>query len=324
MIPPDSDEPPPHVLPLIATFDQDIREHILAHLPREPEHTAELEGKSVRDLLDIYANWQQRLVFPRPRCVHRSKTLTANPLASHRDHQPGLEALITKIEKGDVITPHLSRGIVHGYRPAEANAPKALLKRRDLDLLLNDWCIHHLHITTKLDPDGFVERKSTKPPKPLLFAAFQRDHAYLIDLMHHGDWEHEHLVEVVAREWPDAGLVMELKSILPGEPFARDARRNLRNVGMPTHLNVDGRTIAGRGCLTMAGTSAMAQHGVRRLAWRLSDFLHRVAEKPDHVADILQQRGQPVPEKLDLHFEFFGTGGYGIVDTQAGEIVRLG
>jgi hypothetical protein len=146
----------------------------------------------------------------------------------------------------------------------------------------------------------------------------------VIDLMEHGDWTHEHLIEVIARGWPDARLVMELKGIVPGESFSREGRRDLRNVGMPTPLNVDGRTIVGRGCLTRAGTSAMAQSGVGRLAESLSGFLHRVADNPNHVADILRERGDPVPDQLDLHFEFFRTGGYGIVDTHAGQIVRLG
>lgn len=109
----------------------------------------------------------------------------------------------------------------------------------------------------------------------------------------HGDWTHEHLIEVVAREWPDAALVMELKGILPGEPFDRKGRRDLRNVGMLTYLNVDGRTIVGAGCLTLTGTSAMAQNGVGRLARNLRKFLHRVADNPNHVADILRERGAP-------------------------------
>jgi hypothetical protein len=157
-----------------------------------------------------------------------------------------------------------------------------------------------------------------------LFATFRPHDAYLVDLMPHGAWEHAHLIEVIAREWPDAGLVMDLKGILPGEPFTRECRKDLRNVGMPTVLNVDGRTITGAGCLTLAGTSAMAQTGIGRLASGLREFLDRVAENPDHVADILRKRGDPVPEQLDLHLEFFEAGGFGITEAQAGRIVTLG
>ena len=186
-------------------------------------------------------------------------------------------------------------------------------------LLLNDWGIHHLHITTKLDPDGFVERKRSKSPKPLLFAAFRPDDAYLIDLMQHGDWTHEHLVEVMVREWPNAGLALELKAILtPGQPFSRRVRGDLRNVGMPTFLYIDGKAIAGIGGLTLAGTSAQTSRVVARVASSLRQFLHRVAENPNHVADILRQRGDPMPPELDLHFEFFEMGGFGITEARAG------
>ena len=39
--------------------------------------------------------------------------------------------------------------------------------RPDLDLLLNNWGVHHLHISSIVEPDGFVKRDG-----PLLFVSF--------------------------------------------------------------------------------------------------------------------------------------------------------
>jgi hypothetical protein len=271
----------------------------------------------MRDLMDIYVNWTHRFILPRPRRIHLSKALQENPLAADPANRQALDALIEKIRVGEILTPHLTDRVLRGYEPADPSKPKALSKRKDLDLLLNDWLIHHLHIGPTLKSNGFFGGDL------LLFAVFKPHDAYLIDLMGHKNWEHEHLIEVLVREWPSQNLAMVLAGILPGEPFSREDRKRLRNVGMPTTLNIDGKAVMGAGCISTAGTSGSAQHHAGRLQANLSAFMHRIADNPNHVADILRQRGQPVPDKLDLHFEFFGTGGYGIVDTQIGQIVRL-
>jgi hypothetical protein len=132
------------------------------------------------------------------------------------------------------------------------------------------------------------------------------------------------LVEVMVREWPDARLALVLHGILPGDPFSRDARRDLRDVGIPTPLNIDGKAVVGIGYMALGGRSAQIRQIVGRLQCCLRKFLHQVAANPNHVADILRERGDPVPAQFDLHFEFFETGGFGITDTQARRIVRLG
>ncbi len=279
------------------------------------------------ELLAIYVNWLERLVPARPRQVHRSKALSENPLAVHPVNRPGFDQLIEKIKNGANILPHLSRGILHGFKGPDSTKPKALSKRRDLDLLLNDWGVHHLHIGTKLGPDGFVERKRSKPPKPILFAVFRPNDAYLIDLMQHGNWAHEHLVEVMVREWPDANLALDAKMILPprpGEGFSREHRGDLRNAGIVTFVYMDGRAFCGRGSMSTAGVAAQTWWQVNRIALAIRGFLMRVAENQDYVANIIQQRGDSVPAELDLHFEFFETGGFGITDARAGRVVTLG
>ena len=312
------DEPPPHVLHLIATFEEDIRRHVIADLPHAAAHTGELQGMPMRELMDIYVNWTHRFILPRPRRIHQSKALQENPLAADPAHRQALDALIEKIKVGEVLTPHLTDRVLRGYEPADPSKPKALSKRKDLDLLLNDWLIHHLHIGPALKSNGFFGGDL------LLFAVFKPHDTYLIDLMRHKNWEHEHLIEVVVREWPNQNLAMVLAGILPGEPFSREDRKRLRNVGMATTLSIDGKAVDRAGCLSTGGTSGSTQYHAGQLQSRLSAFLHRIADNPHHVHDVLRERGDPVPDKLDLHFEFFRTGGYGIVDAQIGQIIRLG
>ena len=221
-------------------------------------------------------------------------------------HRQGLDQLIEKIENGTDIAPHLSRGILCGFKPKDPTKPKALLKRPDLDLLLNDWGIHHLHISTKLDKDGFVERRPSHPPRPLLFGIFRPDAAYLIDLMQHGDWTHTHLLEVAAREWPDAELVPELKGILPSsQPFSNEDRKPLRNAGISAPLERDGKVVAPIGFMSLAGTSIQTKSEVNRILGSLKRFLDQLTENPDYVADLLRQHGLPIPSKSRSSFHVF-------------------
>ena len=71
---------------------EDIRQHVLTHLPHRPEDRAELEAKRVDELLILYLNWRSRYVTPRPRTLHgaRRQPLGLRPdlRARHRAHHP--------------------------------------------------------------------------------------------------------------------------------------------------------------------------------------------------------------------------------------------
>src|SRR2546422_10559564 len=120
-------------------FEQDIRAHVLSNLPHDSGVAQELAAKSARDLLIIFRNWMNRHVNPHPRIIHRSKALDRNPLASDPAYQPALEEIVRKIQNGEDLTPFLSRGIQNGYRSTQGLPPGQLQRRKDLDLLLNDW-----------------------------------------------------------------------------------------------------------------------------------------------------------------------------------------
>jgi hypothetical protein len=121
-----------------------------------------------------------------------------------------------------------------GFDLPQVQAKKNLNKQRHLDLMLNDWGVHHLHISTQIDPDGFVNRsKQKQADEPLLFAFFQQQTAYLIEIMKHGDWTRDHVLEVLATEWPDEGVIYEVKGILGGARSNTDEERaKLRAAGL--------------------------------------------------------------------------------------------
>ena len=141
-------------------------------------------------------NWRSRLIAPAPRGVLRSTAFDVNPLFKQRVR--GISEIISDIEQGRELTRYLSRTVRVGFALPRDPRQKHLGRRQDLDLLLNDWGIHHLHVSTQVESDGFVRRDG-----PIIFAIFKPNLAYLIDIMKHGDWACEHMIRVIVDTWPN-------------------------------------------------------------------------------------------------------------------------
>ncbi|WP_439486800.1 hypothetical protein [Blastomonas fulva] len=294
----------------------DLRIEILETLPHQPEHRAVLEAMHISDLLIIFLNWVNRIPPPRHYTVHRSDALKANPLAQEPSYREPLEHIIDLLASEQEVTPHLSKRIKTGYEPQQSQ--KNLKRRRDLDLLLNDWGVHHLHLTTIVESDGFVRRS-----KLLLFAAFLGDNAYLIDIMSHDDWARDAIPEIILRNWPQAGLIHELPSVL-GMRHSRTEkdRMQLRNNGMASPIEMDDKVFAFTPGLSTAGTSLRAVRAADQMLDTLKRFKNHLRHHPDYIAVAFQQKGIALPEKLDLHFTFLQSG-YGVIEKTSGFLFRF-
>jgi hypothetical protein len=299
-------------------FEKDIREHVLANLPHDPGQEQELAALDAFELLIIFRNWQNRFVRVQPWRVHRSAALTTNPFSTDPTYQPALEQIVEILSKGQDVTPHLSRGVRHAYQSANTNQIP-LGRRQDLDLLLNDWGVHHLHLSTRLGADGFVKRT-----EHLLFATFGSQDAYLIDIMKHGDWTREHVLEVMIKEWPEAGLAHELKGVVRLAARTTEAEREmLRNSGINSPFEFEGKFYIPKKGLTSAGTSVPMTMEVNRVAHSIRWFRNELDKDPDYVSKTLARHGLTPPVKPDLHFVFFYEGGYGVHEVQTGFRFRL-
>ncbi len=220
-----------------------IRNHILTEL--STDSGGELEAKTLGELLIAYGNWRARFVPQRPRTVHRSNELDANSKSS--EHEEALGTITAAIEIGDNITPYLSERVMTAYQSTASRSAK-LQKRQDLDLLIADWGIHHFHLSTVLQSNGFVQRTSD-----LLFAAFMPGDAYFIDIRPHDSWTDVDLLSCVVHNWPAAGIVHQLAGLGLAAPIGADQRRKLRNAGIAGIIEIDGKVFAPAG-QTTAGT----------------------------------------------------------------------
>jgi hypothetical protein len=201
-----------------------------------PDPSGELAGKPLRELLHIYGNWRGRHPFARPRTVHRSTEMLAS--AEPQTCSPKIAELVRKIEAGEDLTPHLSRRVAAAFLSVQERAALPAHEReKDLDRMLADYGIHHLHLSNVVEADGFVTGG-----RELLFAVFGRDDAYLLGIYTHDDWSHEELVPIIVRNWPGVGPFYKLNYAQgPTHVPTKDERKLYRKLGVSSgFVEVDG------------------------------------------------------------------------------------
>ena len=213
-------------------FEADLREQILTYSPVVyAGHKSTAADLPTGELVSRFLMWRERLVHPHPRNVHKSPQLFRHPIYETR--REDIHRLFAKVAVGHDIGAHLSRNIRFRFETPDSGNKG----RRDIDGLLNDWSIHHLHLSHSIELKGSVERG-----KHILGVIFRQDDAYFIDIIDHNEWAEQRLVEIAVKNWPNAGLFRELKGMLGGDNDTSQERAKLREVGLPSPIMIDGRS----------------------------------------------------------------------------------
>lgn len=149
------------------------------HLRESLEKAGYTPSANQEDVSMQYFNLLRRHIRNVPR-----KILIAKEFKCPTELKSGLNVVKHKIEQGIDLRPHIS---------------KLILNLNYDDGLLNDWDIYHLHLGTTLDSDGFVERTG-----PVLFARFDKQTAYFINVMAHGSWTNQDMIRIIHHNWPES------------------------------------------------------------------------------------------------------------------------
>jgi hypothetical protein len=235
-----------------------------------------------RDISITYFNLQRRRIVSIPR-----KLIVSAEFSCPATYTAGLEMIKAKATNGNDLLPHQSTRL---------NDPNFD------DALLNDWDIHHLHLGTTIQPNGFVERTG-----PVLFVRVTNDSLYLIDVMDHGlghqPWIKKKLLESIHKNWPESIAHRKLKGITSVEfnPTDQDIGK-LRKANVNLIYQMDDGTIympLGGGVMT-SGVSAGAVndsnyyvHLIRNIERWVKDNLSRLIEDAAKTGVTLSD---------DLHF----------------------
>lgn len=173
------------------------------------------QASVLNDPILQYLNLKWRLVNSVSRNVYYSKEFYC-PV----NLQDGLNQVKEKIEKGEDITPYLSKSI----KNVEYN-----------DMMLNDWGIHHLHLGTTTDKkDSFFVNRTGK----ILYVKFEKNKAYLIQIMEHNEWTNDNLIKIIHDNWPDLIAKYKLKGMDIDQKFTDKERQKLRNGGTTSPVKV--------------------------------------------------------------------------------------
>jgi hypothetical protein len=159
-----------------------------------------------------YFNWLRRVVMPYKRNIHFSQEFQCP-----QEHRNGLLQLQKKLEVGEPTWPNLSRRL------------------RDLnynDDLMNDWAIHHFHLGTVREKDGFMKRTG-----PVLFTKITDSDAYFLNVFDHHSFSKVELIRILHRNWPD--LIRDFRVATDITPEVNDNDvAEFRKLGLTTFVQV--------------------------------------------------------------------------------------
>jgi len=227
----------------------------------------EIDGMDLPELLLVYGNWRSRLVPAQPRTVHVSHELSGSPRESQ--HGAALAEIKARIERGDDLTPYLSKGI----SVAHASSTRDKKARGDRDLLIADWKIHHMHLSPMAPGRDFVKRTGD-----LLFVRFGPADAFLIDVYPHGAWALQEMIRILVRNWPQERLVPEFAGISMVTQKSDEEHKQGREAGLTQPVDVDGRTYWPLG-QTTAGTPIEVTQRANALLNSLREWEERPIER---------------------------------------------
>ncbi|WP_267400520.1 hypothetical protein [Pseudomonas sp. GM_Psu_2] len=153
----------------------------------------------------------KRRIEPRPRTVELSSSF-----ACPAKYQAGWAALVTKIESGIDLSPHLSLRIedVMGKDP-----------------LLLDWGVYHLHLGQAPHPKNpnFIERTG-----PVVFGFPTAEAFHAIGIYEHGAWSDSSVIEIMHSNWPHLTQRAQVQgeNISLAHTYSDEDRAKLRAAGL--------------------------------------------------------------------------------------------
>lgn len=208
-----------------------------------------------------YFSLKKRLIKPAKR-----KILKSDVFVCPTDLMNALTLIESKIINGDDLLPHLSR---------------KLNNIREKDGLLFDWGIHHLHLGTVMESNGFINRSG-----PLLYAIFDSENAYFINVLNHGEWTAQELIKTIHRNWPSSIENFKLKDVIDVQHHFSDRDiSKLRGNNMNVVIEVeDGAVYMGPGGgLTASGDSLDAQFDSLKVMLNFEDLQNRIKDDIEKV-----------------------------------------
>jgi hypothetical protein len=242
-------------------------------------------GSTNDDICLMYFNLRNRTIEPKRRKVLIAREFICPPTVQDR-----FDSLKSKIENGDSLNSHTSK---HMADPAYN------------DLLFNDWKIYHLHMNTRIDPDGFTNRDRNDPLNDyLLYARFDDNSAYLINIYKHGAWTKQEMVKIIHNNWPDTIRASLLENVVELNYKASDddlksLRKNHLNTCVEVNPGIIYRPI-GLGS-SSDGTNSEIVMVYNRYMHKITKIEKAIKKQIGQIEKAITSDGKVVPRVFDFH-----------------------
>ena len=264
-------------------------------------------AKTDEDFIRMWMNVCLKLIPQQKYQVFRSNTLTSRRLTQEISH--GIDFVQEKLEQGDDVTPHMSKGLFNG---------------NFTDYLLSDWGIYHLHLGLSMEGD-FIKRT-----KEVLFFTVHENRAYFIDVRDHGKNGEKHvfaqldLLQTLADEFPEVIQRFEFRGFT-NISIITDPKEIIkyRNAGIEIYHKINDKiyTPPGGG-ITTACTSTQAEIETNHLLHFANNLEKDINEKRDVVDDIFSHASNYEADKADFHL-CRDDNGFLLFDKHSGATMRL-
>lgn len=265
----------------------------------------------------VYWNARKRYIPPRPRAVHLAREFR---MPAEKEDNEGATKLRRMFEAGTNVNPFLSR-----YAKKPAALPKKGEKPKAnpfYDGLLNEWGIQHFHWDDGTD--------TSKPrSSQMLFAIVNPNDVYFIDVLAHGHWSKQDLVERVHLNWPSLLKHRELRrqDKVPGSERLTDEQVSaLRRKGYSTVYTArDGTAyLPPGGGQVSAGIGVDVVTAANRAAGVISHWNARMKASHESIVDLFERNNAPIPESVILKLKIDEENTIHVFEPNLGFSIALG
>ena len=233
-----------------------------------------------------YCDLCNQLISPKRRKVHYSSTIQNNLGIIDQKWGRLVHELERKFVTGENVVPHLTRRI---------------LNAKHNDGLLNDYGIHHLHLSDVFDSDGFAERSDY-----LLFVIVEENDVYFVDIVNHPSgsdlgWVRQDLLMTIHSNWR---FLLEKHTVngITGESMRDKKKFELRSINVNTIVDINGLAVMPPGFgVSLAGTSIRSQYVAARFLHHLLAIQDAISREIFQIEDNL--RGKRSAATQLLRFE---------------------
>lgn len=257
-----------------ADFESDLRAALGAKLAQLDYPVA--ESATAHETAMTYFNVVRRRIEPGRREVRWSRELQRKKAVLPKEQRRALHRITSLCGEGRDLNPFLSLTLNDPEYP---------------DAFMSDWGMHHLHLGL---PSGRVPKdpRFVCRGRELLIALVAREAMHLVDVVPHGQWELQELVEILHRNWPKVIAHARCPGVSAASPVSPATRKAMRGRCVLLTEMTDGTVYApiGGGAATDGTNSRVVEqaNAAVNLLWDLQFTCRR---HPALVRSAIRGRG---------------------------------